>query len=266
MWHMTCDLWHVTHDMWLVTCDTWHATHDIWRVEGGDSSLKISAPNEWMNYKGVAPTISISPGTSTEVVEECRILGTIVRSDMKTISNTKNICKKAYARMWLLRRLKALGCPIPELLDVLTQQIITICEGNVAYWGPMITREESNMLERCLKTGLHIIYQDRYINFKQALKLANISSLKYRRVKLISSFAQKAFRNDKFKNWFCESEVRETGARTRGNPIPRLKPVTCRTKRYEHSSLPLMTKLLCWHPPLRFPALDLAWPYFYYHM
>ena len=128
----------------------------------------------------IAPTISISPGTCTEVVEECKILGTIVRSDMKTISNTENICKRAYARMWLLRRLKALGCPIPELLDVLKQQIISICEGNVAYWGPMITREESNMLEQCLKTGLHIIYQDRYINFKQVLKLANISSLKYR--------------------------------------------------------------------------------------
>ena len=65
--------------------------------------------------------------------------------------------------MWILRRLKALGCPIPELLDVLRQQILSICEGNVAYWGPMITKEESNMLERCFKTGLHIIYQEKYI-------------------------------------------------------------------------------------------------------
>ena len=75
----------------------------------------------------IAPNNSVSPGTFTEVVEQYKILGTIVRSDLKTISNTQYICKRAYARMWILRRLKALGCPIPKLLDVLRQQILSIC-------------------------------------------------------------------------------------------------------------------------------------------
>ena len=206
----------------------------------------------------ITPDISITPGISTEVVEEYKILGTIIRSDMKTISNTEYICKKAYARMWILRRLKALGCPIPELLDVLKQQVLSICEGNVAYWGPMITQEESNMLERCLKTGLHIIYQERYITFQQVLLLANMKSLKYRRLVLITKFSKKAFRSEKFKNWFCVSEARINGPQTRGKPLPLLKPVPCRTRRYERSSIPLMTKLLSWHPPLQYPALDLA--------
>ena len=203
----------------------------------------------------ISPEISISPGSFTEVVEEQKILGTIFRSDMKTISNTEYICKKAYTRMWILRRLKTLGCPIPELLDVLRQQILSIC---VAYWGPMIVKEERNMLERVLKTGLHIIYQERYITFPQILKLANMRSLKTRRVDLKTSFSKKAFRDEKFKGWFSESEDRTAGARTRGRPIPRLKPVACRTQRYKRSSLPLMTKLLSWHPPMRYFGLDLA--------
>ena len=95
---------------------------------------------------------------------------------MKTISNTEFICKKAYRRMWILRRLKSLGCPEAEMLDVLKQQIISICEGSVSFWGPMITKNESNMLERCLKTCLHIIYQDKYLSFNHALTLANIKS------------------------------------------------------------------------------------------
>ena len=57
--------------------------------------------------------------------------------------------------MWFLRRLKSLGCPNSELVDVLKQQILSICEGSVAFWGPMITKNESNMLERCLKTTLY---------------------------------------------------------------------------------------------------------------
>ena len=91
----------------------------------------------------IAPNISISPGTICEVVEEYKILGSIVRSDLKTISNTEYICKRAYARMWILWRLKTLGCPIPDWLYVLKQQIMSICEGNIAFWGPIMTKDES---------------------------------------------------------------------------------------------------------------------------
>ena len=206
----------------------------------------------------VFPEISIKQGELTEVVEEQKILGNIVRSDLKTISNTEYICTRAYKRMWILRRLKSLGCPIQELLDVLRQQVISICEGSVAYLGPMITRVESNMLERCLKTVLHIIYQDEYLSFNNALHLSQMKSLKVRRLELITKFSKKALLSPKYRDWFCESESQRTGMITRGKPLPLLKPVTCRTQRYQRSSLPFMTKLLSWHPPLRYTALDLA--------
>ena len=198
-----------------------------------------------------------------DVVEEQKILGYILRSDLKTISNTEYICKRAYKRMWILRRLKSLGCPVHELLDVLQQQIMSICEGSVPFWGPMITQAESNMLERCLKTGLHIIYQEQYKTFSQVLKLAGIKSLKLRRLELLTRFGKAAIRNEKYKNWFCPSEERED-ARTRSKPVSLLKPVPCRTARYERSSLPVLTKLLSWHPPLRHKAMDLPrWIYTY---
>ena len=205
----------------------------------------------------VLPQISTEAGSNIEVVEEQKILGHIIRSDMKTISNTEFICKKAYRRMWILRRLKALGCPISELLDVLRQQVLSICEGSVAFWGPMITKVESNMLERCLKTGLHIIYQEKYTSFSQVLKLANMKSLKVRRVELITRFSKAAFKSDKYSKWFCKSEENLNVA-TRRSQAPILKPVQCRTQRYSRSSIPVMTQILSWHPPLRYNALDLA--------
>ena len=205
----------------------------------------------------VFPEISIKQGELTEVVEEQKILGNIVRSDLKTISNTEYICKRAYRRMWVLRRLKSLGCPIPELLDVLRQQVISICEGSVAYWGPMITKVESNMLERCLKTGLHIIYQEDYVCFNNALSLSNMKSLKIGRLELISKLSKKAIQSTKYKNWFSYSKE-PSEMRTRRKAAPILEQVHCRTQRYQRSSLPFMTKLLSWHPPLRYVALDLA--------
>ena len=47
------------------------------------------------------PQISIEDGSCVEVVEEQKILGHILRADMKTISNTEFICEKAYKRMWI---------------------------------------------------------------------------------------------------------------------------------------------------------------------
>ena len=83
--------------------------------------------------------------------------------------------------MWMLRRLKELGCRVPELLDVLRQQILSILELAVPYWAPMITKKESEMIERILKTALHIILQSDYINFKHALRLTQMKSLSLHR-------------------------------------------------------------------------------------
>ena len=102
---------------------------------------------------------------------------------------------QAYRRMWLIRRLKTLGRPTPELIIVLTQQIVSICEFGAAYWGCMITKVESNVLERCLKTGLHIIFQDKYVSFSHCLQLAKMSSLKERRLSIIARFSLKAKKN-----------------------------------------------------------------------
>ena len=121
----------------------------------------------------------------------------------------------------------------------------------------MITKNKSNMLERCLKTGLHIIYQERYLSFNNALKLANMRSLKKRRLEAITNFSKKALVSNKYRNWFSKNNCVEN--RTRWKPTAALKPVPCRTQRYKKSSLPLITKLLTWHPPLTYTALDLAW-------
>ena len=79
--------------------------------------------NTLRNYD-FSPEISITHGENIEVVEQHKILGQIIRSDLKTITNTESICKKAFkafSRMWILRRLKASGWPKTELLHVLRE-------------------------------------------------------------------------------------------------------------------------------------------------
>ena len=118
---------------------------------------------------------------------------------MKTISNTENICFKAYHRMWIVRRLKELGCETGELLDVLRQQVLSVAEQAVPFLGPIITKQE-----RILKAGLHIIYQQDYVSFYHVLKISKMKSLALRRKDIISKFCRQAEKSDTYSNWFCQ--------------------------------------------------------------
>ena len=98
------------------------------------------------------PEISLD-NHELEVVEEIRILGLITRSDMRWISNTDSMVKKANKRLWLLRRLKNLGAK-QDQLEVYEKQVRCIVELAVPAWQGSITISEKTGLrknsEKCL--------------------------------------------------------------------------------------------------------------------
>ena len=67
-------------------------------------------------------------GHEIELKEEMRLLGVIIRSDMKWSSNTESIVKKGYDREWILRRRKKLGATVEELKIVHIKQIRSFLE------------------------------------------------------------------------------------------------------------------------------------------
>ena len=103
------------------------------------------------------------------------------------------------------------------------------------------------MYENC---STYIILQEEYISYEEALNNTNMKSLRARRMNLITKIAKKALRSERFQEWFSEEEP-NFGMVPRSKESKKLlKAVKCRTQRYERSSLPFMTKLLSWHPPL----------------
>ena len=130
---------------------------------------------------------------------------------------------------------------------------MSVCEVGVPYWAPMITKSESNQIEACLKTALNIIFQDEYISFKNALKKANMESLRTRRYKLCHTFALKTYNNPRFSHWFSKEDTRipsyETITLKRKN---KLKSLDYRKKRLQMSAIPFLTQCINWHPPLQF--------------
>ena len=70
------------------------------------------------------PELTLDGVNNLEIVEELQIVGFMLQNDMKTWSNTAYITTKAYNRMWLIRRLKALGASTTQLLDCLQKQVL----------------------------------------------------------------------------------------------------------------------------------------------
>ena len=178
--------------------------------------------------------------TEIETVEDMKLLGLILRNDLSWKSNTENIIKKAYARIWILKRLKNRGGNLEDLTDIFIKQVRSVLEFGVPVWNSSLTKEESNDIERIQKCFLHIALGNSYNNYEEALETANLDSLESRRTQLCTTFAIRAAKHSKHKHWFS---VNKEPVNTRSEKLS-YKPPLCRLTRYQDSPIPYLTGLL----------------------
>ena len=182
------------------------------------------------------PSITIEDNT-LEVVESYKLLGLVISSNMRFNENTAYICKRAYARLYLVRRLKKLGASQNILKDVYIKQVRCLVEYAVPAWGPMISENESNKVERIQKCALKLIYSTH--SYSHALELSGLCSLKQRRQSLCEKFTHKVVKHNTFKSWF---KTRNSTINTRQHKL-KFEEVKARTQRFHKSAIPFMTRI-----------------------
>ena len=185
------------------------------------------------------PEISLE-NNELEVVDEVRLLGLIIRSDLKWTSNTENMVMRANKRIWILRRLKYLGAKDCDLVDIYIKQIRSVLELAVPAWHGGLTLAEQMDIERIQRSVAHIILGHRYLSYKEALKTLNLESLQARRSKLCLKFARKSEKNVKFEKWFKRSYPKPN---TRQEKFKYCDVVASHT-RFEKSPLSSLKKML----------------------
>ena len=188
----------------------------------------------------IQPIVKIDEENIIEVVEQIKLLGIIIRSDMKWCSNTKNMLAKCYKRMWMLRNLKKNGADQDQLLRIYIQQVRSVAEMGVPVWNAGLTLQEVNTIERIQKTALAIILGSSYTTYREALAMLSVDRLDARRTKLCLKFALKAVKHPKFSSWFAPNTYH---INTRSVKPP-FKKINCRTGRYRKSPIPYLTDLL----------------------
>ena len=214
-------------------------------VYASDNEMKINQKKTKLMLFNPCTSVDFMPDfqlgeNELEVVEEMRLLGVIIRSDLKWTANTEYIVKRAYKKLWVMKRLKELGADQDQLVDVYIKQIRSVLELAVPAWHGAITQAERMDIERVQKAALHIVLGQEYISYKNALKHLNLDSLEKRREKLCLKFGEKAEKHSKFKNWF---KLNKPNVNTRQDQTKYCEMIANKD-RYKKSPISYLTTLL----------------------
>ena len=198
------------------------------RIKINHNKTKVILFNSSRKYDFL-PELQIGGSENLEVVEEIKLLGVIIRSDLSWEANTNFICSKGYKRLWILRNLKKMHASNEQLIDMYIKQCQSILELAVPVWSAGITKCQSEQIERVQKTAMSIILgNERPMSYRDAFKEFNLTTLEERRVSLCDKFAKKTAASKKFKSWFQQTEHYPDNIQTRSQINTALPYLTSR--------------------------------------
>ena len=104
-----------------------------------------------------------------EVVNEVKLLGTKITNDLKWSKNTREIVRKAYARMQLLHRASGFTSNVPDLRSIYLIYIRSVLEQSAVVWHSGLTKKNRKDLERVQKSAVRVILKGKYTTYKEGL-------------------------------------------------------------------------------------------------
>ena len=96
--------------------------------------------------------------------------------------------------------------PHQDLKEIYILFVRCLLEQSATVWHSLLTKENTEDLERVQKNALRIILKDQYQTYKKALVKLGLENLSERREKLCLTFAQKCIKNPKTAHMFPMKE------------------------------------------------------------
>jgi hypothetical protein len=174
-------------------------------------------------------------GGNIDVIEETKLLGTIVTSDLKWSKNTEFLVKKGNARMRLLHKIVEFSAPVEDMVTIYTSYIRSILEQSCTVWHSSLTQEDSEDLERVQKSAIRVILGEYYTTYEEGLELLMLAKLSDRREKLSLKFAKSCVKNESTSDLFPLNNIRNK---------EKFKVDHANTDRLKNSAVPYLQRLL----------------------
>ena len=167
------------------------------------SKTKFMLFNPTENYDFV-PNLTID-GITLETSDEMKLLGLTIQNDLSWKSNTCSLIKRAYKKLWAIKRLKSQGANREDLIDIYEKQVRSVLEFGVPVWNSGLNQDEVADIERVQKAFLHIALENEYKDYQSALQVSQLETLVCRRLQLCKKFAMKSSKHPKHSKWFVRN-------------------------------------------------------------
>ena len=130
---------------------------------------------------------------------------------------------------------------IMDLRSIYFTFIRSILEKSAVVWHSSLTKKNRRTLERVQKAAVKVILRDKYTSYKEGLKYLKMETLDERRRQLCLKFAKNCLKIEKVKGMFKKKTNLHDMILRKHKFYQETK---IRTKRYQKSAIPYLTKLL----------------------
>ena len=137
-----------------------------------------------------------------DVVNQMKILGTIINNRLNWDENCKNLISKVNKRMVFLRKILSFGANQKEMVHLWITYCRSVLEQSAVVWQGGLTNKNRKDLERTQKSFTKLVLKNRFTTYEQALISLNLSTLESRRDQLSLRFALNCRKNEKTKHIF----------------------------------------------------------------
>ncbi len=178
---------------------------------------------------------------SLELVNEVKLLGVIISSDLKWHKNTNYLTKKANKKMRMLH----LAAKFTKNRDHLKHIYKTFIRSNLEFsstvWHSSLTLADRQDLERIQKAAVKIILGKDYDGYEKSLGVLNMESLEQRRESMALKFVKNGLKNLNFSKLF---PLRKAKHEMSFRNSERFHVKITKTRRHKDSAVPFLQRLL----------------------
>ena len=176
-------------------------------------------------------------GNVIQRVDEAKILGVTISSDLKWTKHVNNLLKKANKRLYLLTLCRRAGLSTGDMLCIYTSIVRSILEYCAVVWHTNLPNYLSDAIENVQKRALYTIYGSK--DYSECLELSDLKPLWRRRDEQCRRlYDDMKAPSHKLHNLLPTARDRHYDIRD-FNPF---NSISCQTNRYAKSFIPYCTK------------------------
>ena len=191
---------------------------------------------------GFPPEFYLGNSAELEIKSTTKVLGIMIQDDLRWGAQVENMVRKASKKIWVLRRMRQLGVDEATITSYWVSEGRVHLEAGVPAWAGALTSSQARDLTRVQRRAVAAITgrSTRGEEYLATCTRLGLEDLTTRRTRLALTFARRTATKSRHTDLFTRQEnsrPTRAGAKLWREPM-------CRTRRYQKSAVPYLTKLL----------------------